>query len=86
MTIGERDIFIDNVKETDSMLTYINSGLAKAEQKGTAIMIGHVTTAELASLLEKLLPDFKDRGYSLLAASKLIDSLSPVPGRGGGGL
>ena len=86
MTIGERDIFIDNVKETDSMLTYINSGLAKAEQKGTAIMIGHVTTAELAPLLEKLLPDFKARGYSLLPASKLIDSLSPIPGQRGGGL
>ena len=84
--IGERDIFIDNVKETDSMLTYINSGLAKAEQKGTAIMIGHVTTAGLAPLLEKLLPDFRDRGYSLLAASKLIDSLPSVSDWGGGGL
>lgn len=72
MPIGERDVFVDNEKDRDSMLGYINSGLQKAEQKGSAIMIGHVGTAALAPLLSELFPDLGSRGYSFSPASKII--------------
>ena len=72
IVIGERDIFVDNVQERESMLCYINNGLVKAEQQGAAIMIGHVTTASLAPLLAELFPKLDEQGYSFSTASKLI--------------
>ena len=73
ITIGERDVFIDNERDRKSMLGYINTGLAKAEQKGSAIMIGHVWSAELAPLLGELFPDLSARGYSFSSVSKVIN-------------
>ena len=72
INIGERDIFVDNIQERESMLGYINSGLVKAEQKGSAIMIGHVTSPALLPLMAELYPDLNGRGYSFTPASKLI--------------
>ena len=72
IVIGERDIFVDNVQERESMLGYINSGLARAEQEGSAIMIGHVTTMGLAPLLAELFPELSEQGYSFSTASKII--------------
>jgi polysaccharide deacetylase 2 family uncharacterized protein YibQ len=74
MTIGERDVFIDNIRERSSMLKYIEEGLAKAEQKGYAVMIGHAWSPELAGILTELYPDFLARGYSLSTMSALIHS------------
>jgi polysaccharide deacetylase 2 family uncharacterized protein YibQ len=72
MNIGQRDVFLDNVQERESMLGYINTGLQKAEQKGSAIMIGHVWSPRLAPLLAELFPDLRERGYSFSPASKII--------------
>ena len=73
MTIGERDIFIDNDPLRESMIGYINSGLVKAEQKGTAIMIGHTSSAALAPLLSELFPDLSSQRYSFSSASEIIN-------------
>ena len=73
MSIGERDVFVDNVQERESMIAYINTGLARAEQKGAAILIGHVWSAELAPLLANLTPGLKERGYSFSPLSKVIN-------------
>ena len=72
MSIGERDVFVDNVQERESMIGYINTGLQKAQQKGTAIMIGHVWSPKLAPLLTELFPDLKERGYTFSSVSKII--------------
>ena len=72
MSIGERDVFVDNVQEKESMIGYINTGLNKAEQNGSAIMIGHVWSPALAPLLAELFPNLKDRGYSFSPVSKII--------------
>ena len=77
IVIGEMDIFIDNVQERESMAGYINTGLSKAEQQGSAIMIGHVTSPELAPLLAKLFSEFGEQGYSLAPASNLIRGTKP---------
>ena len=72
MSIGERDIFVDNDQDRESMNSYINAGLRKAEEQGSAIMIGHVWSAALAPLLADLLPNLRERGYSFSSASKVI--------------
>jgi len=72
MSIGERDVFVDNVQKKESMIAYINTGLAKAEKNGSAIMIGHVWSPALAPLLSELYPKLEEEGYSLSPASKVI--------------
>jgi len=73
MFIGERDVFLDNVQERESMIGYINTALQRAEQKGSAIMIGHVWSPLLAPLLSEMFPDLSRRGYAFSSVSKLIN-------------
>jgi len=70
--IGERNIFIDNEQNRPSMNRFIEAGLTHASQKGSAVMIGHTWSPELAPLLAELHQDFIDRGYTLTTASRLI--------------
>ena len=73
MNIGERDIFLDNSPDRESILRFLYMGLETAEQRGSAIMIGHVQSAALAPLLSELIPDLKSRGFSFSSASEIIN-------------
>jgi polysaccharide deacetylase 2 family uncharacterized protein YibQ len=70
--IGERDIFIDNEQNRDSMIRYINEGMTRSERRGSAVMIGHTWSPELAPILTGLYPELINQGYSLGTASTLI--------------
>ena len=72
MTIGERDIFLDNEQCRTSILRSIYSGLAVARLRGSAVMIGHVWSPELASILHELYPQLTERGYTFSPVSALI--------------
>jgi polysaccharide deacetylase 2 family uncharacterized protein YibQ len=71
ITIGERNIFIDNEQDRASMNRSIRNGLVLAEQQGSAVMIGHTWSPELALLLTELHSSFIEQGYSLGTASAL---------------
>jgi polysaccharide deacetylase 2 family uncharacterized protein YibQ len=70
--IGERDIFLDNSQDRDSMLYYLNLGLRRAEQKGAAVMIGHIWSPALGLLLTELYQDLAARGYSFSTLSEFL--------------
>jgi polysaccharide deacetylase 2 family uncharacterized protein YibQ len=70
--IGERDVFIDNIQEKASMIRYIEDGLRKADRKGSAVMIGHTWSSELAATLEELYPGLVEDGYSLSTISRYM--------------
>ena len=72
INIGERDIFIDNYPERESMVYFINRGLVRAEQRGSAIMIGHVWSPELAPLLKEMYADLIERGYSFSSVAEIL--------------
>jgi polysaccharide deacetylase 2 family uncharacterized protein YibQ len=78
LTIGERDVFLDNIQEKASMIHYVREGLAKAEQKGGAVMIGHTWSPELAATLTELYPELIGQGYSLTTVSAYLKG----PGHG----
>ena len=63
MTIYERDIFLDNSQDKSDIIAMIEKGLAVADKKGHAIMIGHVWSDGLAAILEELYPELVARGY-----------------------
>jgi polysaccharide deacetylase 2 family uncharacterized protein YibQ len=70
--IGERDVFLDNVQEKAAMVNSLEAGLARAESRGAAVMIGHTWSPELASVLTELYPRLIGQGYVFSTASRLI--------------
>jgi len=70
--IAERNVFIDNEQNKDAMLRYISNGLARAQRSGSAVMIGHTWSPDLAPLLAAQFPDFVEQGYILKTASDII--------------
>jgi len=70
--IAERNVFIDNEQNKSAMLRYISSGLARAQKSGSAVMIGHTWSPDLAPLLTEQFPDFVEQGYTLKTASDII--------------
>jgi polysaccharide deacetylase 2 family uncharacterized protein YibQ len=72
LKIGERDVFLDNIQEKESMIRSVRQGLAKAGEKGGAVMIGHTWSGELAETLTELYPELIGQGYSLTTVSRYI--------------
>jgi polysaccharide deacetylase 2 family uncharacterized protein YibQ len=73
--IGERDVFLDNIQEKASMIRYVGEGLQKARRTGSAVMIGHTWSNELAATLEELYPELIAQGYSLSTISRFMMGL-----------
>ena len=72
MKIAERDVFLDNEQDRDSMLRYIASGLTRAQRNGSAVMIGHVWSPALAPLLTEQYSILTIQGYTLKTVSDII--------------
>ena len=72
INIAQRDVFIDNEQDRDSMLNYITDGLARARRNGSVVMIGHTWSPELAPLLAEKFPLFIEQGYTIKTASAII--------------
>jgi len=72
--IAERDVFVDNEQDRDSMLRYVTSGLARAQRNGRAVMIGHAWSPALAPLLAEQFPLLTNQGYTIRTASDIIKS------------
>lgn len=60
----ERDVFLDNDRDEASIRKALLDGLAVADNKGYAIMIGHVWSDELARVLIEEYQPLLDQGYS----------------------
>ena len=70
--IAERNVFIDNEQDRDSMLHYISTALTRARGYGSAVMIGHTWSEELAPLLAEQIPLLIKQGYTIKTASDII--------------
>lgn len=66
----QRDIFLDNEKTRENILSEVKKGLAVANKKGHVIMIGHVWSAEiLPAVLNEIYPELKAKGYRFAKVS-----------------
>lgn len=63
MKIYERDIFLDNEPGRDDIIAMIKKGLAVADKKGHAIMIGHIWSDGLAAIISEMYPELVAQGY-----------------------
>ncbi|MDX9827203.1 MAG: divergent polysaccharide deacetylase family protein [Spirochaetia bacterium] len=65
----ERDVFLDNSGDKQSILHALEEGKKTARDQGAAVMIGHVWSAELAQTLMDIYPQLVEEGYSLSTIS-----------------
>ena len=74
----ERNVFIDNTQNISDMVKEIEKGLNIANQKGLAIMIGHIWSANtLPNLLMELYPVLVNKGYKFTTVSKSGGLITP---------
>ncbi len=67
----ERNIFLDNEKTRENALMELKKGLDIANKKGSAVMIGHVWSADfLPALLKELYPELVKNGYKFSVVSE----------------
>ena len=69
MRIAKRDIFLDNDKSREKMIEAFNQGKAIADNKGYAVLIGHVWSDELAQVMMDMYPEFIEEGYCFESVS-----------------
>jgi polysaccharide deacetylase 2 family uncharacterized protein YibQ len=72
MPYWERDVFLDNSGDRQSILKAIEDGKKTASSKGAAVLIGHVWSAELAQTLADIYPQLVEQGYSLSTISRFM--------------
>jgi len=76
ITIGERNVFLDNEQDRPSINRAIEEGLGIASRRGSAVMIGHVWSPELAPLMKELYRGLVDEGFTFATAAQLINAAS----------
>ena len=74
----ERNIFLDNQKTRENIISEVLKGLAIANKNGSVIMIGHVWSADiLPAVLTELYPLLKQKGYTFTTVSKSGAMITP---------
>jgi polysaccharide deacetylase 2 family uncharacterized protein YibQ len=71
-SILERDVFLDNETNRESMLKALEQGKEIAKSRGYAVMIGHIWTEELAEILIEQYPVLLEEGYDFNTLSSII--------------
>jgi len=74
--------FLDNDKNKESIVKAFSLGLDLAKRKGKAVMIGHVTSSELAETLLELYPSLIEDGYTFEEISEYIFRKESYEGSG----
>jgi polysaccharide deacetylase 2 family uncharacterized protein YibQ len=72
LAIAQRDIFLDNEQDRESILAALEAGCKKAQQTGTAVLIGHAWSPRLAAILKELHPVLIRRGFTFVTLSELL--------------
>jgi polysaccharide deacetylase 2 family uncharacterized protein YibQ len=72
--IAQRDVFLDNEQDRDSIVRAIEQGCRKAERDGIAVMIGHTWSPRLAGILTEMYPGLVKKGFFLTTVSGILDA------------
>ncbi len=70
MKLWERAVFLDNSQDATVMIEAVQNGMKIAERKGSAIMIGHIWSNQLAGILTEMYPELVSQGYSLSSIAR----------------
>lgn len=75
---AERQVFLDNERETAAILRQLHELFALAKSRGGAIAIAHPYPETLAALRSEL-PKARSQGIEIVPASQLLDRRPPSP-------
>jgi polysaccharide deacetylase 2 family uncharacterized protein YibQ len=70
--ILERNIFLDNEQDSNSIEGYLEQGLNIARKKKTAVLIGHIWSPELAGILSRRYTGLNAAGYTFFTVSEAM--------------
>jgi hypothetical protein len=70
----ERDVFLDNEATVQYMEEALLRGLEEARREGEAVLIGHVSSGKLPSVLTRLIPEAQEKGYRVVSLASLLES------------
>ena len=70
LPIWERTVFLDNTQNKKDIETAVKLGMELAAKNGSAIMIGHIWTNSLPSILIDLYPEMIMQGFTISTISK----------------
>lgn len=68
----QRDVFLDNVRTEEAINAQLELGLSIAREKGYAVLIGHVTSPELARVLARRYGEIRTAGFEFGVVSELV--------------
>ncbi len=68
----ERDVFLDNTGDKQSILRALEEGKKAASSRGASVLIGHIWSSELAQTLMDIYPQLVEEGYSLSTISRYM--------------
>ena len=68
-----RDVFLDNERDEAAISDQLDRALAIAAERGYAVMIGHVTSPELARVLVRRYGEIVDTGFRFFPLSDLME-------------
>lgn len=77
MPHGARNVFLDNERSADAILTQLEKAEAMARTRGQAIAIGHPHAQTIAALRDWI-PAARRRGIALVPLSSLVKAPAPV--------
>jgi polysaccharide deacetylase 2 family uncharacterized protein YibQ len=72
IAIAQRDFFLDNEQDRESILAVIEAARKRAEQNGSAVLIGHTWSPRLAAVLTEAYPRLLKEGYTFTTISGLL--------------
>jgi polysaccharide deacetylase 2 family uncharacterized protein YibQ len=72
IAIAQRDFFLDNEQDRESILAVIEAACKKAEQNGSAVLIGHTWSPRLAAILAEAYPRLVKEGFAFTTISGLL--------------
>jgi polysaccharide deacetylase 2 family uncharacterized protein YibQ len=72
IAIAQRNVFLDNEQDRESILAQLEAGCKLAEQKGMAVLIGHAWSPRLAGILKEMHPQIVKRGLVFTTIGTLL--------------
>lgn len=74
MKIWERAVFLDNSQDREMIVEAVTGGMKIAERQGSAVMIGHIWSNQLADILNEMYPELVSQGFSLSTIAQIATS------------
>lgn len=80
LPFAERRVFLDNLRDRDSILEALAGALELVQDEAVVVMIGHVTAPALAEVLHEAAPILLAHGYRFARVSELVRPLAVAEG------